>query len=331
MATSSRSRTGLLLAISSAATFGTSGSFARSLIDAGWTPSAAVAARVSAAALMLAGPTFWVLRGKWHVLRRNLGVVAVFGLLAVAGCQVLFFSAVQHLSVGVALMLEYLGTILVVGWMWLRHGHQPRPLTIAGSVTAVFGLALVLDLLGDAKIDLVGVLFGLAAAVGLAVYFVLSAHIDDELPPLALASTGMTIGAVALLGLGFTGALPMHTGAHTVEFMHREVSAVVPIVGLSLVAAAFAYVAGIAAARRLGAKISSFVGLTEVIFAVIFAWLFLGELPGAIQLVGGVLIVAGVTLVRLDELKNDEPDALEQAAAPTMPLLAETAGASSVR
>jgi hypothetical protein len=56
------------------------------------------------------------------------------------------------------------------------------------------------------------------------------------------------------------------------------------------------------AARALGSKVASFVSLTEVLFAVIWAWLLLGELPGPIQLLGGVLIVGGVVLVRVDEL-----------------------------
>ena len=61
------------------------------------------------------------------------------------------------------------------------------------------------------------------------------------------------------------------------------------------------------AARALGSKVASFVSLTEVLFAVIWAWLLLGELPGAIQLLGGLLIVAGVVLVRLDELRSGAP------------------------
>jgi hypothetical protein len=44
-----------------------------------------------------------------------------------------------------------------------------------------------------------------------------------------------------------------------------------------------------------------------VAFAVLFAWLMLGELPTAIQLVGGVFIVGGVILVRLDELRSAPP------------------------
>jgi drug/metabolite transporter (DMT)-like permease len=196
---------GLTLALLSAATFSTSGSFARSLTAAGWTPAAAVAARIIAATVILAVPTLIALRGKWASLRRNLPMVAVYGLVAVAGCQVFFFNAVQTLSVGVALLLEYLGLVLVVCWMWLRHGQRPRRLTVAGSVLALLGLGFVLDLTGDSHLDPVGVLWGLGAALGLAAYFVISGRSDADLPAVAMATGGLGIGAVALLGVGGLG------------------------------------------------------------------------------------------------------------------------------
>jgi drug/metabolite transporter (DMT)-like permease len=302
-------RAGFGLALLSAATFGTSGTFAKSLIDAGWSPGAAVTIRISIAALVLTVPAIVMLRGRWRVLRRNLTMVTAYGLIAIAGCQVFYFNAVQHLSVGVALLLEYMGVVLVVGWLWIRTGQAPRRLTIAGSVVALAGLVLVLNLIGDTHIDLAGVLWGLGAAVGLAVFFIVSAKSDPELPPLAMASGGMTIGAIALLVLGIVGALPMHATTDDVTLAGHNVSWLVPVLGLSVIAAALAYVVGIAAARNLGSKLSSFVGLTEVLFAVFFAWLFLGELPTALQLIGGVLIVAGVALVRIDELRTpDTPE-----------------------
>jgi drug/metabolite transporter (DMT)-like permease len=299
---------GLGLALLSAATFGTSGAFGRSLIDAGWSPAAAVTVRVTVAALLLAVPGVLALRGRWRVLRRGLGPVTLFGLTAIAGCQLCYFNAVQHVSIGVALLLEYMGTVLVVGWMWARHRQRPQPLTLAGAAVAVVGLVLVLDLLGGGHLDLVGVLWGLGAAVGLAVYFVVSSRTGEGgLPPVAMASAGMGIGAVALLALGGSGVLPMRATFGAVAFAGHRVSWLVPVVGLSLVAAVVAYVTGIHAARRLGAKLASFVGLTEVVFAVLFAWLLLGQLPTAVQLAGGVLIVAGIVLVRLDENRAVEP------------------------
>ena len=296
-------RAGLGLALLSAATFGTSGVFGSALISAGWSPGAAVATRISIAALILAIPAAIALRGRWNVLRRNGVMVAIYGLVAIAGCQVAYFNAVQHLSVGVALLLEYMGVILVVGWLWISGGQRPRPLTIAGSVAAVLGLVLILDLTGDATIDMIGVLWGLGAAVGLATFFILSARSESDLPPLAMAGGGMAVGAVTLLVLGAVGVLPMAANTDDVVFAGQEVSALVPVFGLSVVAAALAYVVGIMAARRLGSKLSSFIGLTEVLFAVFFAWVFLAELPTVIQLIGGLLILAGVTLVRIDELR----------------------------
>ena len=89
--------------------------------------------------------------------------------------------------------------------------------------------------------------------------------------------------------------------------------------GLALVAAVLAYLTGIAGARRLGPKLAAFVSLSEVLFAVLVAWLLLDELPGLLQLAGGALIVSGIALVRLDELRTpaesvaavaDRPDTL---------------------
>lgn len=297
--------TGLALALLSALTFATAGTFARSLIEAGWSAEAAVAARIGLAAVVLALPALITMRGRWRVLRRNLGTLVVYGVLAVATAQACFFNAVRYLPVGVALMLEFLGIILVVLWMWLAHKQRPRRRTITGSLVAMLGLPLVLDLSGAGdRVEPVGVLWGLAAAVGLAAYFILSARVDASLPPVVLASGGMAVGAVTLVALGLLGALPLHATFGAVDFAGHRTSWLVPIAGLSLVAAVVSYLAGIAAARILGARLASFVGLTEVVFAVFVAWLVLAELPTAAQLLGGALIVAGVALVRMDELRT---------------------------
>ncbi|MFD6567316.1 DMT family transporter [Micromonospora profundi] len=302
-----RPAAGAMLAVLSAVTFATSGTFARSLIDAGWSAEAAVICRVGIAALVLAIPALLSLRGKWHVLRSNLTAVGMFGLLGVAVAQVCFFNAVRYLPVGVALLLEYLGIILVVAWMWLRHGQRPRQLTLIGSAAALCGLAFVLDVTGSGTFHPVGVLWGLGAAVGLAGYFVLAGRADPRLPSVALASGGMAVGAVALLLVGLTGLLPLHATFGEVTFAGQRTSWLLPIAGLSLIAAVVAYLTGVAAARILGARLASFVGLTEVLFAVLIAWLFLNELPTAWQLFGGTLIIAGVALVRLDELRATPP------------------------
>jgi drug/metabolite transporter (DMT)-like permease len=69
------------------------------------------------------------------------------------------------------------------------------------------------------------------------------------------------------------------------------------VLALGLVTAALAYVTGIAASRRLGSRLASFVALLEVLFALVFSALLLAEVPGPVQLLGGLLVVAGVVAV----------------------------------
>jgi len=294
---------GIAVGLLSAAAFGTSGALAKSLLEAGWSPGAAVTARITGAAALLLVPALVQLRGRWHAVRANLAMVLAYGLVAIAGVQLFYFNAVQTLSVGVALLLEYLGLVLVVGWIWFR-GRRPGAWTWIGVVLAVAGLLLVLDVVGGGTVDAVGVLWGLGAAIGVAVYFVLSSKEATGLPPLAMAAGGMTVGALGLWVAAGVGVLPMQAPALDVRLGGVHVPWFVPLVLLCLLSTALAYATGIVAARRLGPKVAAFLGLTEVLFAVGFAWVLLDELPLPIQLAGGVLIVAGVAAVRYDELSD---------------------------
>lgn len=297
---------GLWLALGSAAAFGSSGALAKSLLESGWSPAAAVTARIVVAALVLLGPAAVLMRGRWSLLRRNAVLLLVYGVVAVAVVQLAFFTAVQTLSVGVALLIEYLGVVLVVLWLWVRHGRTPRRWTVVGIGLAVLGLVLVLDVLGGMRVDGVGVLWALGAAVGLAVYFVLSARTGTGLPPLVVAAAGLAVGGVSLGLAGLVGIVPMTASTADVRLAGGTWPWWVPVLGLSLLAAAFAYAAGVAASRRLGSTVASFVGLTEVLFSLLFAWLLLGELPLPVQLLGGAFVVAGVVAVRYDELTRPD-------------------------
>ncbi len=71
--------------------------------------------------------------------------------------------------------------------------------------------------------------------------------------------------------------------------------------GLGVLAGAVSYLTGVAAARRLGSRLASFVALTEVLAALVFAALLLDQVPSAVQLAGAVAVLTGVVLVKLGE------------------------------
>lgn len=294
---------GVWIALASSAAFGISGSFARGLFEAGWSPTAAVAARMAGAAVVPAIPAILAMRGRWVLVRTNWLSILLFGLFGVGACQLCYFLAVQRLDVGVALLLEYLAPVLIVLVLWARHQKRPSAATIIGTLLSLLGLVAVLDLTGASSIDPIGVLWGLGAAVGLTVYFFISAKVDGALPPIMLSAGGMAVGAITMVLVGSLGILPMTFAAGSGSFAGFQTPWWAALIGLILIATVFSYTTGVMAARELGSKVASFISLTEVLFAVLWAWLLLAELPGLVQLFGGLLIVAGVVLVRVDELR----------------------------
>jgi drug/metabolite transporter (DMT)-like permease len=314
-------RAGLLLALISAASFALSGSLASGLIEVGWSPGAVVLARIAIAALVVAPFAARALRARWGLLRHNARLVLVYGAVPVAGTQFAYFSAVAAMDVAPALLIEYTAPAAIVAWLWLRHGERPRPLTVAGAGLAAVGLVLVLDLLSGADLALEGVLWALAAMLGAATYFVMSADTRSGVPPLALAGGGLIVGTLGLGALGAVGILPMRATTAAPTYAGEAVAWWLPFVGLGVVTAAIAYTTGIAASRRLGSRLASFVALLEVLAAVAFAWLLLDQLPDTLQLVGGAFVVAGVIVVKLGE-RPPRADAADMPAvrAPVLPV-----------
>ncbi len=294
-------RLGLPLAIGAALAFGMSGAWARGLIDAGWTPGAAVTVRIWVAALVLLIPTFVALRGRWKLLRRNVGVIAAYGLLAVTATQLFYFQAVAVMDVGLALLIEYTAPIAVVLWLWLRRGEKPTMRSVLGALIAFVGLILMLDIFSGRSVDVGGVLWAFGAMIGAAAYFLLSARSDTGLPPIALAGTGLLISAVGLTVAGLIGVLPIAWNTNDVDFRFGTVPWFVPVLAIGIIATAAAYVLGIASARLLGSRLASFIALAEVIAAMLFGWLLLDQLPNVLQGVGAALILTGVVVVKLGE------------------------------
>lgn len=297
----SRLGAGLAFALVSAFSFGMSGTIAKGLLVEGWSPAAAVTARILVAAVVLVGPGLVALRGRWWLLRRNARIVVVYGVVAVAGCQFAYFSAVEYLQVGVALLIEYTAPVAVVCWLWLRHGHRPGVLTGVGGLVALVGLVLVLDLASGGALHPLGVVWGLLAMAGVATYFVLSAQEGNGLPPMVLAAGGMVVGSAALLLLGLVGLLDMDWTTGAATYGAASMPWWAAVLALGVLSGAVSYTTGIAASRRLGSRLASFVALVEVLFAVAAAWVMLDEVPRPVQFAGGAAILAGVVLVKLGE------------------------------
>ncbi|WP_127502188.1 EamA family transporter [Actinoplanes solisilvae] len=288
---------GLAAMILSAVSFGTSGAFIKPLLEAGWSPAAAVTVRALTGGVVLLPIVLISLRGRWSALWRARWRVLGMGLIAVAFTQLAYFAAIARIPVSTALLIEYLAPLLLVLWAWATTRRLPRPAVLLGSALAIGGLVLVIGPGALQTTDLLGLALAFAAAIGCAVYFVVAARPADGLPPVALAGSGLLLGGLALALVTLTGVLPFDTVGGDVALLGGTAPWWVPLGVVAIAGTAIAYATGIAGSSRLGSRLASFLGLLEVVFASIFAWLLLDESLTPLQMLGGALILAGIASI----------------------------------
>ncbi|MET9230018.1 EamA family transporter [Lentzea sp. NPDC003310] len=291
---------GLIAAAVSFVSFGTSGAFVKPLLEAGWSPAAAVTVRSLAAGLVLLPFVVVLMRGRWGLLRQARWPVLGMGLVGVAVTQVLYFAAIARIPVATALLIEFLAPLILVGITWAVSRRTPAPVVLAGSVLAVTGLVLVIGPGAIQAVDPLGLAAAFGAALGCSAYFVIAARPNNGLPPVALAGAGLLLAAPVLALVGVTGLLPFTATFGDVPLFGEPVAWWVPLLVVAVVGTALAYASGITASGILGSRVASFIALLEVVSASLFAWLLLGEGLSPVQLLGGLLILGGIAAVRAE-------------------------------
>lgn len=319
---------GIAIALLSGFAFAMSGPFGKPLLAAGWSPAGVVLVRIWIAALVTLLPMLVVGRARLRTLRHAPFTVLAYGLLAVLGVQLAYFNAIAHMSVTVALLIEFSAPLLVLVYLWARFGRRPSLRTVLGAALAVAGLVAVVGAAsGGAVVTPIGLAWAFVSLVGLAAYFLLAEDgtraddIDAEnvtgakptVDQLALAAGGLLVGAVVLSLTALAGITPVKVSTAPVVLGSLGTTPWwVPALLIGAVATGLAYVAGILAINMIGPTLASFLGFSEVIASGVVAWLMLGEALTPVQIVGSVAIVAGVIAVKRDE-RRGTPDAIHPA------------------
>ena len=131
---------------------------------------------------------------------------------------------------------------------------------------------------------------------------------SEGVNPIALAAGGLVVGAAVVTLLGVAGIMPLTFTTNDTVIAGWTTSWVVPVVALSVVATAIAYTLGIMGISLLRPRFASLVGLSEVMFAVLAAWVLLGEAMTTIQAVGGAIVLAGLALARQGDRSEEIAD-----------------------
>lgn len=276
------------MAVISAFCFGGSGPFAKPLINAGLSPLHVAWLRLAGGALVLLPVAF----RRTASARRMPKLLVAYGLFAVTGVQVFYFAAIALIPVSVALLIEFLGPVLVLGWMRLVLRRSVSKSAVAGTVLAVAGLACVVEVWTGSAFHGLGLLLGLGAACCQAAYFLLSDS-SDQIDSSALTSYGLLLGAAVMTLVARPWEMDWTLLTGQVELAGRTAPALFAAGWVIVLGTVLAYLTGIVAVRRLSPPVAGAVAFLEPVVATVLAWWLLGESLGAVQLVGGVLILTG--------------------------------------
>jgi len=314
--TARRSILGIVIGLAAGLAFGAGGVIVKPLFVEGWSPGAAVFGRLVVAAIALAIPALLAVRFELRPLLRAWRLVLAYAVLAVAGVQLAFYAAIERIPVSIGLLVEYLAPVALLLLAWGRTRRMPHRIVLLGAALAIGGLVLVIGPSGTGDLDPIGVGLAGIAMIGVAFYYIVGDRAPAGVPPVTLAWAGFVIGALALGLAGLVGVLPMRASFGEVTFLGMQTPWWVPLVTVGVVSTAFAYVAGITAITLLGARLASFLGLSEVVFAGVVGWIVLGEAIGAVGLLGAALILVGIVLVRLEPSAADAAPLPEPVTAP---------------
>lgn len=285
---------GLAFALASALAFGGSGVFARPLLDAGMDPLHVTWLRVSGAALLLLP----VALAHWRTARNRPLLILAYGVFPMAGVQALYFASIARIPVGIALLIEFLGPVLVLVWLRVVRRTRVSSAAVVGVVLAVAGLGLLLEVWAGMRLDAIGVALALGAAAAQAAFFLLSDNLGEDTHPLAVVAFGSLVAAVLLGVLARPWALPWHMLSGPVDLGGLTLPGWAMTLWLGLVCTALAYFLGISAIRRLSPPVAGAVGYLEVVTAIVLAWALLGEALSPVQILGAVVIVAGAFIAQ---------------------------------
>jgi len=218
-------------------------------------------------------------RGHWWWRAALLGVLnigAFFGLI---------FLAAFHLPGGLAATMTAMSPLVVMLLAWPVARERPTLLGVSGGLVGLLGVALLV-LRGGIRLDAVGLAAATGAVLISAVGFTLVKRWTPPTDLLTFTSWQLVAGGLFLLPVALLveGAPPA-----------IDLPALSAYVWLGLVGTGLAYVAWFTGVRTLGAGPTALIGLVNPVVGTLLGVVLAGEVFGAPQLVGMVLVLGGVT------------------------------------
>jgi drug/metabolite transporter (DMT)-like permease len=296
-----RRTVGVAMAVGGALFFSVNGSVSKLALESGLDSLSLVLLRSSGAAVVLFLCVLAMDRTRLRLTRPELPVLLLYGVVGIAMVQWLYFVAIARLPVGVALLLEFTGPVLVAVWVHVVQKQRLGGALWLALALALGGLALVAEIWSGLDFDVVGVLAGFGAALSLATYYVAGKNMLSSRDPLSVAFWAFVIAAVFWSVAKPWWTVPWSALDNAVTLpgsLAITTSTWVLVVWVILLGTVAPFLLVVGALARLPAAEAGVIGMIEPVLAGAVAWVWLGEALTGIQVFGSLVVIAGIVVAQ---------------------------------
>ena len=248
--------------------------------------------------LILAALIAWRAPKSMRITKREIPRLAALGAFGIAAVNGTYFLAISRMHVSIALLIEFTAPVWIVLYLrYVRKKHVPNEMWLA-LFLALLGLAFVAQVWNGLTLDGIGVIAALASAFAVAFFFLagegMTEHRDNQ---------STTMWGFGFAALSWSLIMPIWTFPFEVFTVSIPLEGAldgynapgwVLILYVVFIGTVFPYLCVMNGLRNLSASTTSAFGMLEPIFAGIIAWFWFGESWTTIQLIGGVIVIAGI-------------------------------------
>ena len=234
----------------------------------------------------------------FRIKRSEILPLVSYGIIGIAMVQALYFVSISRMHVSIALLIEFTAPVWIVVYLRVvKRRHVPNQMWLA-LVLALTGLALIAQVWDGLTLDGIGVIAGFGASFALAFCFLCGESLTEKRDNQSITMWGFFFAGFAWCLVLPIWSFPFDLFTTSIPLAGALEGSSTPgwvlILYVVLVGTIFPYLCVMAGLKNLKASTTSTFGLLEPIFAGIVAWIWFTESWTVIQLIGGVVVIAGI-------------------------------------
>ena len=237
-----------------------------------------------------------------RVRRDELPWLVALGVGGLALVQWSYFFAIHRVEIGIALVIQFVGPILVALWARTVYGEHVRRRIWVALALALTGLVLIVELWKAHTPNGAGLAAAALAAVTYAAYILLAERGVRRRDPISLSAWGFLFATLFWSVLAPWWNFPGGRVDDDVSLLGNLASSHLPVWALMLwmvvlgTIVPFSLVVG--ALRHINATRAGVTAMLEPVLAIVVAWLWLGESLDLTQVSGAAATLAGIALAQ---------------------------------